>query len=285
MKKVLIVFFGLSICLFANASKAQTEDNFFEDVIISDSIKHVDKVNSAKDKASSLLDAAPKVIKIEGEPAEFRSRQKNKSIATQSQKIEPSTEYGEAPFGLYWGATYNQTKVLGVDMQRIEIENIANSFVVENPPKPLKEIENIVVSFGEDNMLLRIMAYTLGFNDDNKATKGLKLYYQYYKLLNQKYGNAKEFYTPKITKIETIQKDANGKEMVVASTKEEPIGSVGFLESIALGEAVLYSTFEDANVGVALTFRVNENGQSYIILDYTNLKIYKELEDITLNSL
>ena len=73
MKKI---FLAVVIPLIAAgaAKAAELEDGkFYEDVLISDDLKMEDSSNSAKEKASSLLDQKPKIIKIEGEPLQFRS--------------------------------------------------------------------------------------------------------------------------------------------------------------------------------------------------------------------
>ena len=51
------------------------------------------------------------------------------------------------------------------------------------------------------------------------------------------------------------------------------------------GQAVLYATFEDQDVGAALAVNVDGDGKSYIIIDYTNLRIFREREEETLNAL
>ena len=63
------------------------------------------------------------------------------------------------------------------------------------------------------------------------------------------------------------------------------MGGKNFLAELKSGEAVLYATFEDAKVGAALAVNVDGNGKSYIIIDFTNLQIYKEREEQTLNAL
>lgn len=278
--KNMLLFLCLGLIFFAFNANAEEEDGkFFEDVLISDDIKLKESSETAKDKASRLLDSKPNAIKIEGQPLSFRSRQ------AKPEAIDTTTKYGEAPFGLSWGATYNQAKALGVSMEKIELKDYVNSFEVKKLPKPLSDFDRVIVSFGEDNSLWRILAYSKKFDDDADAAKVMYIYRRYYKLLSQKYGNAQQFFTPKITTVEKQIKDDNGRDKIEITTTEEPIGGPNFLQELQSGQAVLYATFEDSDVGAALALSVDGDGKSFIIIDYTNLKIFKEREDKALNAL
>ena len=202
-----------------------------------------------------------------------------------SKPVDTTTKYGEAPFGLSWGATYNQTKALGVDMQKVERKDSVNDFIVTKLPKPLADFRQVIVSFGENNSLWRLSAYGKLIDDNASAAKAVHLYRKYYKLLAQKYGNAKEFYTPKITIVEKTVKDEYGKDKIETEKISEPIGGANFLQELKSGEAVLYATFEDENVGAALAVNVDGDGKSYLIIDYTNLRIFREREQKTLDAL
>ena len=287
MKKI---FLAVVIPLIAAgaAKAAELEDGkFYEDVLISDDLKMEDSSNSAKEKASSLLDQKPKIIKIEGEPLQFRSARTKAAPAAPvgGKPIDTTTKYGEAPFGLSWGATYNQTKALGVDMERVERKDSVNDFIVTKLPKPIADFRQVIVSFGENNSLWRLTAHRPLLNHDASASKALHLYRKYYGLLERKYGNAKEFFTPKITTVEKKVKDEYGVDKVEIEKISEPIGGADFLAELKSGQAVLYATFEDQDVGAALAVNVDGDGKSYIIIDYTNLRIFREREEQTLDAL
>ena len=283
MKKFLLALYTIT-CLVIFEVRAQEGGKFYEDVLISTDIKTEKKSSDAKDQASQLLDRKPATIKIEGEPLEFRSR-RNQASNPIAKPIDTTTKYGEAPFGLSWGATYNQALALGVEMKKVERQGMTNSFVVTKLPKPISDFQDVYISFGDDNKLWRIMSYSTPQDDDEKATKAVRLYRKYYKLLNIKYGNAKESFSPKITVIEKKYKDMYGKDKVDITRIEEPIGGANFLSELQNKEATLFATFENGDVGSALTINVNDDDESYIIIDYTNLRIFKEREDQALNAL
>ena len=287
MKKVFLTAFFL---LTAAAGTAKAEEpleggQFYEDVLISDDLKMRESSDSAKEKASRLLDQKPKIIKIEGAPLEFRAPRQQQPTTVVSKPVDTTTKYGEAPFGLSWGATYNQTKALGVDLTKVERKDSVNNFIVTKLPKPISDFRRIIVSFGENNSLWRLSAYGKLISDDPAASKALHLYKKYYDLLHRKYGNAQEFFTPKIVTVEKTVKDEYGRDKVEKEKVTRPIGNPDFLAELQSGEAVLYATFEDKDVGAALAVNVDGDGKSYIIIDYTNLQIFREREKEVLDAL
>ncbi len=287
MKKVFLTAFFL---LTAAAGTAKAEEpleggQFYEDVLISDDLKMRESSDSAKEKASRLLDQKPKIIKIEGAPLEFRAPRQQQPTTVVSKPVDTTTKYGEAPFGLSWGATYNQTKALGVDLTKVERKDSVNNFIVTKLPKPISDFRRIIVSFGENNSLWRLSAYGKLISDDPAASKALHLYKKYYDLLQRKYGNAQEFFTPKIVTVEKTVKDEYGRDKVEKEKVTRPIGNPDFLAELQSGEAVLYATFEDKDVGAALAVNVDGDGKSYIIIDYTNLQIFHEREKEVLDAL
>ena len=287
-----LLIFTLTIVF---AIKSAVSEDFFEDVLISSDLKLQERADSAKDKASSLLNSKAPVIKIDNTqpPLPFRFERPNGApIGSSAHRATASatteniiTKYGEAPFGLAWGGTYNQIKSLGVGLVHTEIKDSPNSFFATTLPKDLPGFNQVIVSFGENNLLWKITAYSDLFDDTPNAEKALEMYHKYYRLLEQKYGNAQQFYTPKITVVEKTVKDNNGKDIIEKTNVEEPIGGKNFLAELQSGEAMLYSTFENQKVGAALSVSVDGNGKSYVIINFTNLEIFKEREDKLLDAL
>ena len=296
MKKIC---FALILCITPFIACAQDTDDFFKQAMtVVDEVKPEETADQAKNKASSLLDTKAPVIKIEGEHSVLPFRFEREDVSLGDLPLETSavrpnvavidkivTKYGEGPFGLSWGGTYNQIKSLGVNMERTEIKDYPNSFLATKLPKNLPDISKVAVSFGEDNLLWRILAYSAPVQDSPDAANALMLYNKYYKLLSHKYGNPQQFFTPKITIVEKTVKDEMGRDKIETSRVEEPIGGKNFLSELQSGEATLYSTFEDQKVGAALAIGVDGDGKSYIIIDFTNLEIFREREQSALNAL
>ena len=135
--------------------------------------------------------------------------------------------------------------------------------------------------FGKEDKLYRILSYSEFIDDDSSATKSLDIYNKYSALLNKKYGNKQEFFTP--ATVEKTIKNDKGKEEIIKETA--PLGNPSFLDQLANGTAVLYSTYNNKEVAAALSIGVDGNKKSYIVIDYKNLSILKEQEQETLDAL
>ena len=143
------------------------------------------------------------------------------------------------------------------------------------------EFDRINLTFGENNELWRIIAYGQLNEDDSSCSVGLRQYKIYASLLAKKYGKAQEYYTPAMITVETT--DSRGKP--TTEQKAAAIGNPEFCSQLEAGSAVLYSTFENAEVGAALALNVDGSGKSYIVIDYKNLRILRAKENQTLEAL
>ncbi len=279
MKKFLAIFAFVGI-LPCNLVLAQDVGNFYENILISDDMKLEENSDSAKSNASKLLNTKPATVKIKAP----QLRRNMKSSKSDSSK-KPQANYGSAPFGLTWGLSMNDVKNMGVILEKAGEKDYVNSYSATYLPNPVNEFRDIVLTFGEENQLWRIIAYGNFIKDDAKASKVMNIYNRYYKLLSQKYGNAKQFYTPKVTNVDKSVDIGGGRTKTVTEQRNEPIGGANFLAELQSGDASLYSTFENGKVGVALAINVDGQGRSYIIIDYKNIEIMKARDNSTLKAL
>ncbi len=290
MRFALLTAFALAA---APLSAQENNANFYQDLLISDELKakeakekaeaqHRQQLEQTKNSARGILTTKTKNLKIDVPKVERRKTetpvQSDKDVAAATQNLD------SAPFGLLWKASIEATKNLGVILTPIEQKDYVNSFAATHLPKDPKGFREIYLTFGEENELWRMIAYGEFINDTPDAAKVLKEYRMYSRLLSRKYGNAKEFFTP-ATK--TVQKTVreNGQDVVKTEQIPEPMGNPNFLKQLQSGEADLYSTFEGDNIGAALAINVDGDGKSYIIINYTNIKILKEREEETLDIL
>lgn len=290
MRFALLTAFALAA---APLSAQENNANFYQDLLISDELKakeakekaeaqHRQQLEQAKNSARGILTTKTKNLKIDVPKVERRKTetpvQSDKDVAAATQNLD------SAPFGLLWKASIEATKNLGVILTPIEQKDYVNSFAATHLPKDPKGFREIYLTFGEENELWRMIAYGEFINDTPDAAKVLKEYRMYSRLLSRKYGNAKEFFTPAT---QTVQKTVreNGQDVVKTEQIPEPMGNPNFLKQLQSGEADLYSTFEGDNIGAALAINVDGDGKSYIIINYTNIKILKEREEETLDIL
>lgn len=272
---------------------AQAQDNadFYQDLLISDEFKANEakqqqqkemqqQMMNAQESARSLLTTKTKNLKIDVPQVERRKvlAPSDKEVAAEAQNL------AAAPFGLLWKAGVATIKNMGVILTPAEQEDYVNSFVATQLPVDAKNFRRIQLTFGEEDELWRIIAYGDFINDTPSASKGLRMYEMYARLLNQKYGNQKDFYTPAM---KTIEKEVvvQGRQTIQTEQVPEKMGNPNFLSQLQQGTASLYSTFEGNGIGVALALNVDGDGKSYIVIDYKNLKILQEREDEALNIL
>ena len=104
-------------------------------------------------------------------------------------------------------------------------------------------------------------------------------------MLNKKYGNAEEIFNPKIKQVTKIVDAGHGKTKEETEDVPQPIGNPDFLAQLQSGEADLYATFYNKDVGAVLSVNVDGNGDSYLILEYKNLKIFQQQQDKTIDAL
>ena len=186
---------------------------------------------------------------------------------------------------LFGIGSVKETENLGVTLTPAGEKDYMNNYTTKNLPNSLHDFRDVVLTFGVNDRLWRIIAYGNFIKDDASASGVLKIYRQYFNLLSQKYGNAQEFYTPNIINVDKTVTDERGKQKTVTEQKKQPLGNPDFLQELENGTAELYATFENGTIGAALGVNVDGNGQSYITVDYKNLKLMKEREAEMLNAL
>ena len=289
LKKAALLTMSCMIPL--SMAHAQSNADFYQDLLISDEIKANEakqkeeqklreEMQDVQDSARSLLTTKTKSLKIDVPQIERRNNAEpsDKEVAIEAQNLDA------APFGLLWKASEAAIKNMGVILTPAEQEDYVNSFVATQLPVDAKGFRTIQITFGEEDELWRIIAYGDFIEDTPSASKGLRQYEMYARLLNQKYGKQKDFYTPAM---KTVEKEVmiNGRKTMQTEQVPEKMGNPNFLAQLQEGTATLYSTFEGNGIGAALTLNVDGDGKSYIVIDYKNLNILKERENETLNIL
>lgn len=245
--KKLILAAGLAAVPFiAGYSQAQQE-NMYKDILFSDEVKQQAVEDKAKNSAAQLLDRQPAALTVDIEQPERRSAEIGKA----------KEAYGQAPFGLVWGANKSETEALGVTLSPTELKDYVSAYEVQNLPNALDSFDKVIAVFGEDNRLWRVLAYGNAIEDTTpNAAKIMKIYDKYYNLLAQKYGNAQQNYTG----TGTLQ------------------NNMKLQQELVNGTADVYATFEGNDIGAALAVNVEGNNKFYLVIDYRNLKILKENE-------
>lgn len=280
MRKPVLYIFAIALLISQDAHA----DEMLKNILISEEVQSISEAEVAKNDAMKLLKKDPKKLEIDQSKKSIFKREKPKPV-----KTEDKNKYGEAPFGLVWGFSVEDTKSSGTVLTESPLKSSPRNYSATLLPKNLPDFSKYVLNFGAYNKLWNITAYGQPINDDESASKALKEYQKFSDLLNVKYGNKKEFYTPKISIVEemTKVKDAKGKEIEEIKKKEviEPIGSKTFLQDLKEKKTSLETTFSNNEVGVILILNVDNGGKSSIIIDYRSLTLNKEQEQKILEAI
>lgn len=259
---------------------------------LDDYIDGVETEKKAQNTARALLNQKPKILNLRQN--EIKSLEKLKVKAAEIQKISPSLEKIEtpqeqqetkeevlqklrdslqaAPMGLYWAATQEQIQELGFELKPAERKDYKNVFQVLNPQQNNNTFALTTAIFGLQNKLWCIYAQGALLDDDAQASRVLALYHRYYEALSKKYGNAQEHFEPYTYQEQLIEGEGD-KKNVRTVTKQNPLGGADFLKELQEGKAVLYATFQNAEIGVTLGVSVDGDGKSSISIDYKNFAL------------
>ena len=289
MKKYLLLFL-VSVLLLPGSLLAQDDSlpqNFIfddADIIVTAPEEPDVQAPSAADKeqaaaaavssARSLLDQKPAKLRQKNFP-KFKTREISRSLT----KNEAETK--DAPFGLLWGASIADTRNQGVQLSTADMKDYVNSFLATRLPKPIAFFDRVYIVYGKEDELYRVLAYSQLIDDDTSASKVLGYYNTYSELLNKKYGNKEQDFTPAM--INKTVKNAKGQDEIVQEAA--PIGNQDFLAQLQSGDAVLFSTYYNKDVAAALSIGVDGDEKSYIVIDYKNLQILEKQEAKTLDAL
>lgn len=282
---ITVLTLGLGTRVFA---AAEAKNEFLDTMLLSEEYSTLNKEEKAVKDARNLLKQKQKRINIQDNRKLrdiIKKQQKDTTKNLSKQDIKRISKLSTAPFGLLWGESYEETLSSGVILTRTEEKDYVNSFIATQLPKPIKDIRYVVITFGEENKLWRIISYGNFIKDKADASLILREYYRFYDLLNKKYGHAAQVFIPKITQITKTIDLGHGKTKEEIENKEEPIGNPDFLAQLQSGDADLYASFYNQEVGAVLSVNVDGNGNSYLILEYKNLKLFQETQDETLDAL
>lgn len=269
MKKLIYILF-LSFFIVPVVVQAEEEDgDFFDNLIVDESMKkeaeQIIEKSEGQMKASEILNKKPISLKMNEEL-------KIKKEKVKEEELTPVVRE-PAPFGLKWLATKDEILYLKVKLIPTHVKDSPNSYMATNLPKSVKAFREVLLSFGETDSLWRIAAYGQFLEDDDNASKGVAEYKKYYQMLDEKYGNGEEFYTPAVLNVEETTTSEDGTVSKVVKQKMIEIGGEGFKEKLMNGESILYATFNNDHIGVTLALLVDGKGQTYVIIDYKNLKL------------
>lgn len=93
-----------------------------------------------------------------------------------------------APFGLQWGMSSAQTRAIGVVLTEDTRKNYGLTYMATKLPKMIADVQTVLLSFGFDDKLWRVVAVSKEFSNDPYGFTVQKRYDELAAELAEKYG-------------------------------------------------------------------------------------------------
>lgn len=250
MKKYI---FTLGMIIYCGAVSAQSDvDDFYMDLLEGNNVKQERESKKATVSAGEMLNQKIKAPKID--VSEFQKEDE--------EEIKTHSFRKQAPFGVYWGASAEDIRNMGVDLKGVfDAKNFA--YYAENLPRQIKDF-NVKLYFSEKDSLWKIVADSVWKEDNSGATNALTLYKKYYDFLQKKYGPCDEEYVEK----EGVK-----------------IGQDGFFNALRAKEAGLSCSFSADDVSAVLSVITDDGNRSGIRIEYKNEQMEQDFEQDIIDSL
>lgn len=163
-----------------------------------------------------------------------------------------------APLGLTWGASVDEVRALGVDLQAIPKTDFGESFSASKLPRALSDQENALLSFGYDNKLWRIVAVSHSFDHDPHGNAVKARYQQLLGALTEKYG--------KPSSVHSLGDS-------IFATPEY------FIAGIRSGKSFWYSNLSGPDVNIQIGIHGESSDSARWTIFYENTKLKKAFDE------
>jgi hypothetical protein len=174
--------------------------------------------------------------------------------ATKETKAE---ETAEAPFGLKWGVSEADAKVMGLTLAKFEQEKEGKRFTATGLSKVISDTELVLLDFGYNDKLWLVAAISKSFDNDPYGGSVRARYDELSKLLEGKYGKG---------------------EASHIRDRRLYNGADEFLAGIKTGRSVHATIFKAPGVTVELSIGATSFNAGYYRLRYENNDLAKEYE-------
>lgn len=180
------------------------------------------------------------------------------SGAAQAQSIETS-----APLGLRWGASVEDVKAEGIELKEFANKEYGASFIATKLNKTLADQNGVLLSFGLNNKLWRIVAISRDYANDPNGGAVLSRYTELIEALAEKYGRPKSVHR------------------LGGSIYAEPRY---FVSGIRGGETHWYSNFKNTDLQIQLALTASDSSTAAWRLIYEYIPLSKIFESSKKNS-
>lgn len=162
-----------------------------------------------------------------------------------------------APFGLSWGMSPDQVKAMNVTLADSPVKDYGASFTATQLPKVVGDIDTIILSFGYDNKLWRIVAIGKTVANDPYGNQIMSRYGEIEQALTEKYGKGAQHHHFEANPY------THGSE---------------FMMKVKQGEAWHYTDFKTDQLNVQLILGATSFSDSYYRIIYVNNALGAQFE-------
>jgi hypothetical protein len=163
-----------------------------------------------------------------------------------------------APLGLTWGASVDETRAIGVDLQSLPNKDGGDTYVAQKLPKALSDQDGALLSFGFDNKLWRIVAISRPFSNDPQGTAVKARYQELLTSLTEKYGKPRSVHS------------------LGDSIFSQP---AYFVAGLRGGNSFWYSNFDGAEMKVQIGIQGETNDTARWRIHYENKGLLRSFEE------
>ncbi len=265
-------FFILATFLVLVSSNVKAEEDMSAillgtEVVGSDELKTQNNpANSPEEKPSAEALKADNILK------DMASKLREESFQEKMDKLADS-----APLGLKWALSKEEVDALKVKLTPYPDQKYPATFTGSNFPKELPSAENVILSFGEDNRLWRIVIISKIQKDDKDGHEIMKTYDNLVRLLTKKYGEGSETKQGFDAPVPQPQESRRSDE----PTPPPP----SFAESMMKRQKLIYNQFKKDGIELMLNLGAKNPTDTYYTLSYKFLPIIEEREKQQLDAL
>ncbi|MGE5779463.1 MAG: hypothetical protein ACM30D_09165 [Hyphomicrobiales bacterium] len=164
------------------------------------------------------------------------------SVGVAGQSSAQEAAKNAAPFGLTWGMSAAEVRALGAELSEAKESDFGVSYTATKLPKVLTDVETVLLSFGYNDELWRVVVVSRDFSNDPYGGALRQRYDELSRVLAEKYGRGTQFH------------------------RDDPnpyMGADDFLMAVHMGRAWHYTDYETDGLRVQLGVGASSGSDGY----------------------
>jgi hypothetical protein len=179
--------------------------------------------------------------------------------ADQTPVLQPAAP---APFGLEWALSRKAVEARGIRLTQMPSSKGSQLFLAEGLTKLVGDIETVLVDFGFDDRLWRVVGTSKSYPNDPFGFKVRSRFSEINQALRDKYGEGEEIYETTGGIYEKLE---------------------NFIPGIQKYKNFHYSLYGNHGIEVELSIRAENNDTGYWVIIYKNSELKENFEESRIN--